>query len=513
MMAAWHGHNVYSLTDCDGRISHILGKIECQNINEVIDELATEAECDVLAELRDKVFKLCKDIFEHNLKEKGIIGETEKVDITLQRRNKKGDNGEALAEDIVKLYQYAVGLNQEFPKDVLTRSSKTKEITDKVDRAVGSESENGTADENQAANCIEAKVSLHQKLFNLEIMNLVKEQGRTIDKLSRESKQLKDTNAKLVDRLNDTTEQVARLKSIIENQTQNKHEVATWTNNETNDDPVGEGDQHTATAQTNHTTDAPPHNLHPQPLYNEVVSGQKRVNQHGQPLPELSKKETAIIAQQPRMNNPAEGSQQKHKPAVSHIPDRDGNSHTTYLHKLGTPNSLPIEDLRKQQSYSTKSYHQQKNSSGHGLRGVKRERGSMLYLQNISVEDETDEDIGRMVRDHCREKGIRVMMHRVIRHRGYQDMASVKLLIPESQEYLALAPDSWPDELSCRRWSKEPPQRSRRWHHNGQDSRGEQLGQSDNDPWYNENRQNSYDERGERRYGHGSVDDWSENRY
>lgn len=168
----------YNFTDCDGRISHILGKIESHSANEVVSELAIEAEYEVLFDVKEKIFGLCKDIYENKLREQNIIGENEHIDISAQRRHKKDDN-ENLAEDVVKLYQYAIGLQTDFPKDILARSSKFKDITQIVEKQPGEDEKDCSEGRGQ-------KETLHQKLFNLEIMNLVKEQSRSIEKLPRE---------------------------------------------------------------------------------------------------------------------------------------------------------------------------------------------------------------------------------------------------------------------------------------------------------------------------------------
>ena len=108
-------------------INHILGKLDRDGKTEVIEELANEAEDEVLQELRERVFILSKDIYESNLRETGTISKEEEVDIALQKRVKTTDTI-TLATDVVCLYEYTVGLATDFPKDVLTRSSKLKEI-------------------------------------------------------------------------------------------------------------------------------------------------------------------------------------------------------------------------------------------------------------------------------------------------------------------------------------------------------------------------------------------------
>ena len=143
----------------------------------------------------------------------------------------------------------------------------------------------------------------------------------------------------------------------------------------------------------------------------------------------------------------------------------NGTDFTTYLHKKGTPNSVPLEDYRREQ--------QQQRSNGPAggqgqrkqqLRGSKREKSMAMYLSGIAVEDETDEEIVKIVKDHARDQGIRIMGHSVIRTRRYPYVVGCKILMPETQEYLALTPQTWPADVECRKWET---QSRRRWSPNG----------------------------------------------
>ena len=90
----------------------------------------------------------------------------------------------------------------------------------------------------------------------------------------------------------------------------------------------------------------------------------------------------------------------------------------------------------------------------------------MLYLEGIETEGESNEELEAAIKAHAKSKGIRVMMCRLIRHRMYRDSVSCKILIPEAQEYIGLGPDVWPENIKCRRWSKEPPRRQYDWRSN-----------------------------------------------
>ena len=138
----------------------------------------------------------------------------------------------------------------------------------------------------------------------------------------------------------------------------------------------------------------------------------------------------------------------------------------------------------------------------------------MLYLQNICVDNETDEDIAYMVRDHAKQHGIRIMMHRVIRNRSYQDMVGVQILVPESQQHLALAPSTWPDELKCRLWTRDPPRIQRNYHTQEESAGGygyEHYERDYDDRQRKSERKDKYD--GRLREGYGATDHWGDAGY
>ena len=76
-----------------------------------------------------------------------------------------------------------------------------------------------------------------------------------------------------------------------------------------------------------------------------------------------------------------------------------------------------------------------------------------MYLSGIEVEEsDKNEDVIQNVKGHAWDKGIRIMGQHVIRTKRYPFVVGCKILIPQSQQYLALAPDTWPEEVTCREW-------------------------------------------------------------
>jgi hypothetical protein len=98
---------------------------------------------------------------------------------------------------------------------------------------------------------------------------------------------------------------------------------------------------------------------------------------------------------------------------------------------------------------------------GSRLRGIKQEQGSHMYLQNIMVDDDSDEDIFNMIRVHARQNNLRIMSHKVIRNKYVWDVVGCKIVVPTSQEHMALNPGFWPCDILCRRWERLPPKNAR----------------------------------------------------
>ena len=86
------------------------------------------------------------------------------------------------------------------------------------------------------------------------------------------------------------------------------------------------------------------------------------------------------------------------------------------------------------------------------LIGAKMERGTTMYLRNIRIDDENDDQIFRMIKDHCNYSNVRIMSYKVIRNRYANDCVGCKIVIPLSQEHIVMRPEFWPCEVECRRW-------------------------------------------------------------
>ncbi len=88
------------------------------------------------------------------------------------------------------------------------------------------------------------------------------------------------------------------------------------------------------------------------------------------------------------------------------------------------------------------------------LSGAVKEKGTHLYVENIEVhQDQTYSDVCSNLRAYAKDTvGIRTMAIKIIRNRYCDDVVGAKILVPETQEYIALDPQVWPENVVCRRW-------------------------------------------------------------
>ena len=423
MAARWQQDGMaaryFSFREFDGSINHILGKLDRDGKSEVVDELAIDVEDDVLLELRDRVFILAKDIYENKLRETETIGIDEKVDITLQKRNKSGDN-QTISKDVVDLYEYTVGLSTVFPKNVLTRTSKLKEV--KEPGAETAEKKN-QAQEWKDLFASKNKEVIHQRIFNSEVMNRMKDQEKKIDSLLEGAEKNRKAIQSLETELNKAKEEIITLKAVV------------------GIEKVGTLLHTSKPEEIKEVKDNPNSNQEKGASKDKETKAKCDICCNNNTEKKEEKKETPT----------SQGSTHT-RPMVTRVTESNGKDFTTYIHKRGTPGSLPIEQERMQQQHQQHNSYGDNNYRRRQLRGVRKEKATSMYLSGIEIEEETNEDIVRIVKDHAWDKGIRIMGHHVIRTKRFPYVVGCKIVLPETQEYLALSPDTWPEEVSCRKW-------------------------------------------------------------
>ena len=187
----------------------------------------------------------------------------------------------------------------------------------------------------------------------------------------------------------------------------------------------------------------------------------------------------------PPMSNQKEVHTTQMKGAVSHVTHANGVDSTTYLYKIpvihqtaATP-TKPLQAARIQQTETsilhdttgTQIRHEGRNNDGplphpySRLHGATTEQGSHIYLHNILVEDENDEEIFSMIREYAKDNNLRIMSHKVIRNKYTYDVVGCKIVVPASQEKVALNASFWPSNIESRRWERMLPRRAQQQSH------------------------------------------------
>ena len=106
--------------DVEGTVSHILQKVGCRSKCDVVEELMSDVESDLMRESRDVLFTAAVGLYDEQLEANGISGGKAKVEL----KNRRGDNAnEKVAYDMVNLVIYVCGLEKFFPRDVLSSKS------------------------------------------------------------------------------------------------------------------------------------------------------------------------------------------------------------------------------------------------------------------------------------------------------------------------------------------------------------------------------------------------------
>jgi len=93
--------------------------------------------------------------------------------------------------------------------------------------------------------------------------------------------------------------------------------------------------------------------------------------------------------------------------------------------------------------------------SKHALKGASREKLTMMYVQNIEISDDDNEDtIISNIRQHCLAKGVKIVRAYVIYNRYNDYIVGCKLSVVVSQKHPLTADDFWPCNIRCREWQK-----------------------------------------------------------
>jgi len=474
----------------DERVQRILAKCENHSREDILEELTNEFDAECLLEEREKCFNLAKERLLGQVQngDQAINGD---MDIHCVRRTGKSKK-ENIGKEILELFEYVVGYSQDFPRHLITKESKLVVSAEKSEKE---------------------QINISDKMMLIGLKNVVAELNEKMDKIVNENRAMEK-------RIKDLETEIDRMKDL-----KIVHESGNPTSSSSNSvQPsistiAGENEGTNDSEETNRGENK----VHKDSEQNDGIKNQANDNVNNESDSSSESSESDIQCAQPYPKR-----QRSPSPARYNIMDTNGIDWTTVIKKKSkncSSNETKTAHQRQQDSYAsrvnTRSQISQdpdnrpkrkatdsqmvKSSRYQGadsnrlqltgsrrnrptLRGIKQEKSTALYLKSIEVNEESDEEVGKLVKTYAESKGIRVMGFHVIRFKSCHDAVGVKIFVPEKQQNKAMDPDLWPSDITCRRWErpdvwKEKMRREEksRWE--------DQL--RDNDRW---NQRNTYDE-------------------
>ena len=521
-------------------IAHILRDIGVKPKEEVVQQLVTDIDCEVIAECRDYVFRRAVGVYEDRLE---AIGQSSKANLELKSR--RGDSAdERCADDVVELVLFICGLKSEFPKGVLSAKSTYVDIVPER-QPDGHIPGQGRQIAHKECEC------------PCNCGQILREMMDKYDKCERSLCQLKEYVLNVERVMGDAIKEIkgprsAELSNIELNRPRDQR------GHGTNPPEPRSGDNHTADTNLPPTqnNEAFPPLTSPRDSQTEQLTGRDlRQGGHESSLSVLlidtpppqgdTQKETGTDVMTlndsdeipcgqpvPSSTNYAAVAHQQHSAGLmvdkSTSPLTQGRNTGVSVQPRSTPPVGPVQLqstpqprppaqslARSSDDVTSGSRAERQQPAGNdddgftvvtqrnrrrsdsiseshdrSLRGRKMEPSVELYLQNIARKDqESVKCVADRVRAYCRKKGLRVMSARVIANKFCDDVVGCRITVPIRQTDDALGTRMWPDEVTCRRWRKfkprdrqtDPAQREndRDYNERGQECRGQRDARHD----------------------------------
>ena len=464
-------------------ISNILKQVENSTKAEIVDNIVTFLSNEFIKESRDLLFHLSVQRFE---KLAGLEKDSLSKQWQIVNRRKGDKEKENQAKDIYDLFVFSAGLENTFPRDVLNSNSKNVDI-----RTVLKKRDDICSDDDKCEDVIKVgqnvvTIDIHSyRDMVADITKLkfqLEEKDDKIEHLRSEfllltghfedlSRQVRTSMCKCHDVKQATTTNPQRnvspplQRGAINTGVPNAFMTPSGhINNQQQAKPTSNGHNHETNNQANErlansgSIDITDHDdaddssviiTGSSPASSSTDSSNGEDAGEGGDEPPGTQSYAATVASAPvdgwqpvvRKKRLKWGKMPQH---VQRVAQPGGESH-------------PQHTPRNVQQSTTLQGRKQKHSANISLRGVRFEKCTDLYLQNIACnEGDTWQVIVSCVRQYAKTKGIRVANAWVKRNKHCKDMVGCRIRVPDSQVNNALNPSVWPAEVTCRLWVSKP---------------------------------------------------------
>lgn len=480
----------------DENIQKILSKCENEPREDVLEELTTDFDVEMLLEEREKCFSLAKQELQRVLKNEGTLAEEEMLDIKCVRRTGKSAK-KNIGKELMDLFDFVVGYKKIFPRHLITKDSK---LVDNFANGEGNETE-------------KQSLKITDKMRLVELQNIVMEMKEKLDSVIEENRAVKSQLKELenvidglkcqtvldkpIDGSTKNAVQSSSRTVVERGKTDEKQEESSLNKQQAMQKTEEDFDNH-GKGSTSDDSEVPcaqrtpkrrvdkrrgnwttKHHEKQKPeqgaaKHNEGISGEDDDIPCAQRTPKCPEQSmhynvmsangidwtTVIQKKRGKKRISSSSSDDVQVTEVSRQADQAETQrpHTSQMQapqpKLKETYGQIVKNRRKLLTEASQNHMKSNMNNKTSLKGIKQERGVALYLKSIHVNEETNEEIGRMVKDYAGSKGFRIMGFQVIRYRTCDDAVGCKIFVPDAQQHQALNPDAWPRDITCRRWER-----------------------------------------------------------
>ena len=445
----------------DTRIGQILDKCDCCGIREIVDELLQEIDDDVIVDSREIMFKEATTRYITML-ESGSYDPMAGVPVLILVKRRQGDKMRVNnCKDLVDLYVYSTGLSDIFPKDTLSPSnSKYIEIVPK-----------NTLDTNNRGHTTGVNEKLAQKTNDQNVTDLtlmahrIRDQEKTIEELKRIISDLRNVLVRKLDQI-DKTLSLAFAGNIGEKRGKvvtHDDQISTQTSNtarpnKDSRDNAGQESNRALVITQQCTSPVTLDEVSPPPDPSGTMSMSLTTNTPGVSTERQHLKladPNGAVDQAESLTTDDPANRQLYTEAAS----MEGPWQQVTRQR---DRKSRYRDARDKYADNAKHTSDTQHRRGLKLRGAQREPTTQVYVRNIEISDnDNDETISHGIRNYCSEGDVKVMRVHVVYNKYNDYVVGCRLTVPMSNKERIIRDTFWPTNVVCREWRHQAPPRDK----------------------------------------------------
>ncbi|CAH1772562.1 unnamed protein product, partial [Owenia fusiformis] len=453
-----HGDALSCFARIDANIVRVLTTVEDRAKDDVIDELLMDFEADQLESCRDILFESCETKLLNECIEKygPDLGGNKPVLKKVTRRDGKSKLN-LVGDDIYGMYVYVSGLSTTFPRNVVTSRSVVPDVTTSQNIL-----------DSQKQRPMDAKfLDLQSKLelLHSEMTDLKKEmksRDAKIEYLCKKVQDLETDSKSRADKIASCEAELDRLNKVID---------CSYITIDSIESENGANLQVTSSQNQGLSSNQG------DPEKGAKVSSGKNLSAESEtpsckPNQDVNNNNTKQAWPNGKTSRlPLEASSSTNSSSASYadaIKSPPAKGDNDWIMHQSRKSKRRTEQTRRTSTESEQCFNFKRTANARINRsrlfmGMKPVKTIQMYIGNVFCPPESSfAEVMASVNDHLRHNKVRVMNSYIIRNRVSSDTFGIKMTIPDTQRDVMLSESLWPENVTCREWSREPPTRTRR---------------------------------------------------